>query len=96
MDGRIQLPVIGFLKKRFSVNYVDIVSEPGPNLILAEQSDSKTVKSILYRVDISVKKHKSKGIAIIGHYDCAGNPSDRDEQISHLQAAILFLGYALD
>jgi len=91
MDGRVQLPVIGFLKKRFSVNYVDIVSEPGPNRILAEQSDSKAVESILHRVDISVQKHKSKGIAIVGHYDCAGNPSDKNKQISHLQAAILFL-----
>jgi len=91
MDGRVQLPVIGFLKKYFSVHYVDVVSEPGPNLILAEQSDSKTVKSILYRVDISVQKHRSKGIAITGHYDCAGNPSAKSEQISHLHAAISFL-----
>jgi hypothetical protein len=91
MDGRVQLPVIGFLKKYFSVHYVDVVSEPGPNRILAEQSDSKTVKSILNRVNISVQKHRSKGIAIVGHYDCAGNPSDKSEQISHLQAAISFL-----
>jgi len=31
MDGRVQLPVINYLKERFSANYVDMITEPGPN-----------------------------------------------------------------
>lgn len=37
MDGRVQLPVIKYLQDRFKVQYVDTITEPGPNLILAEQ-----------------------------------------------------------
>ena len=92
MDGRVQLPVITFLKERFGVDYIDVVSEPGPNRILAERTESALIDSILHRVDISVEKHGSKSIAIVGHYDCTGNPTGKSEQLSHLQAAIDFLG----
>ena len=36
VDGRVQVPVINYLKKRFKVDYVNVVSEPGPSKILAE------------------------------------------------------------
>ena len=91
MDGRVQLPVIDFLKDRFNAQYVDVISEPGPNLILAKQHKHQLVTSILDRIEISVHHHHSKGIAIAGHYDCAGNPADESEQISHLREAIRFL-----
>ena len=91
MDGRVQLPVIDYLKKRFKVDYVDVVSEPGPNGILAKQTDPNLVKSILNRVDISVQNHGSVGIAIIGHHDCAGNPAGKEEQIAHIHDAIRFV-----
>lgn len=91
MDGRIQLPVISFLKKRFNAQYVDAITEPGPNLILGKRTDQNIVDSILRRVEISVHHHHSKGIAVVGHYDCAGNPAEKAEQILHLQDAISFL-----
>jgi hypothetical protein len=91
MDGRVQLPVIAYLKKRFQVDYVDVVSEPGPNGILAKQTDLNLVKSILNRVDISVQNHGSVGIAIIGHHDCAGNPAGKEEQFSHIHDAVEFV-----
>ncbi len=91
MDGRVQLPVISFLAERFNARYVDVISEPGPNLILAEQTDPNIVESIIYRLAISVNRHHSQGIAIVGHYDCAGNAAGKTEQISHLRAAITVL-----
>jgi len=91
MDGRVQLPVIDFLKRHFNARYVDVISEPGPNLILSKQNNRQLVKSLLNRVEISVHHHLSEGIAIVGHYDCAGNPADEPEQILHLREAIRFL-----
>ena len=91
MDGRVQLPVIHYLLKRFSVKHVDIITEPGPNLILAEQTSQNMVNSIIHRIDISIQKHKSKGIAIVGHHDCAGNPADEAKQIIHIREAVKFL-----
>ena len=91
MDGRTQLPVIDFLKNRFDAQYVDSVTEPGPVLALSEQKDHQTVNSIIHRVVISVKKHTSKGIAIVAHYDCAGNPLEKNRQLKQLAASVKFI-----
>jgi len=87
MDGRTQLPVIHYLKKRFNVKYVDIISEPGPNAILAKNTNSSLVKSILDRIEISLSKNLSVGIAVVGHHDCKGNPEGKEEQISSIWKA---------
>ncbi len=88
MDGRVQLPVINYLQKRFQADYVDSITEPGPNLILAKKDNKTLVQSIISRVQISVEKHHSVGIAIVGHYDCAGNPAGKEEQLLHLEDSI--------
>jgi len=31
------------------------------------------------------------GVAIVGHHDCAGNPSPKEEQIVQIQKAMVFL-----
>ena len=87
MDGRMQLPVIKFLQKRFHAEYVDSITAPGPNLILAKGEDLNAVDAILRCVEISVGKHGSTGIAIVGHEDCAGNPADKGAQFLHLRLA---------
>ncbi len=91
MDGRVQLPVINYLKDRFKADHIDSITEAGPVLHLAEKTDSQQTKSILQRIEISINNHKSTGIAVIAHYDCAGNPVDDQTQISQLQPAISFL-----
>ncbi len=91
LDGRVQLPVIRYLQRRFNVAYVDTITEPGTNLILARQEDRDVVQSILRRVCISVEKHASVGIALVGHYDCAGNPAKEEEQLQHLMDGVAFL-----
>ncbi len=88
MDGRTQIPVVKFLQNRFGCLYVDMITEPGPNKILAEQSDSLQAKSIFDRVDISLKNHGSRQIAVAGHYDCAGNPAKRHAQELHTRQAV--------
>jgi carbonic anhydrase len=87
MDGRAQLPVIEWMLKEQHVEHVDMVTEVGPNRILAENTDAFLINSIRDRVALSVKKHGSKLIAVVGHHDCAGNPSDENEQLQHLEAA---------
>ena len=91
MDGRIQLPVIAFLRDHFDVDYVDIISEPGVNAILAENSDKGVVKSIERRVALSITAHDSVGIAVVGHHDCAGNPVPDETQEIHTMAGVDFI-----
>lgn len=88
MDGRVQIPVIEWLKKSCGVDYADIITEPGPNKILAENEDVYAVGSIKKKVRISVDKHGSKIIAITGHYDCAANPGDKETQSRQILSAI--------
>ena len=80
MDGRIQVPIIEFLKSSYNVTFVDTITEPGPCRIIAENKDIKAINSILQRVKISIDIHKSNLIAISGHFDCAGNPCEADVQ----------------
>jgi len=91
IDGRVQEPVVGFLKGRFGVRYVDMVTEAGPVGILASQQESAKADSIIARVDISVNKHKSVGIAVVAHYDCAGNPVSDDVQIEQINCSVEFI-----
>ncbi len=91
MDGRIQLAVITYLQKRFNRPYVDMITEPGPNKILAEQSNQTLLDSIFSRLEVSLDLHQSRQMAIVGHYDCARNPAPKEEQIVHIKKAIEFL-----
>ena len=96
MDGRVQLPANEFLRKYFNAEYVDTITEPGPNLILAKKTNKKLLDSIIKRTKISVYEHKSVGIAIIGHYDCAGNPSKKKEQVAQIKNSMKFLQKQFD
>ncbi|MDD4169859.1 MAG: hypothetical protein PHD36_06350 [Desulfotomaculaceae bacterium] len=86
MDGRTQLPVNEYLKKQYRLDFVDTITEPGPIKILAE--NMAEVVSIKRRVSISAEAHGSKLIAIVGHYDCAGNPVPDETQLKQFEAAL--------
>jgi carbonic anhydrase len=87
MDGRVQDAVKNYMQKNYGADYVDMVTEPGPNKILAENSDAAAIENIKKRVGISVEHHGSKICAIVGHFGCAGNPAEKQEQIEHLKKA---------
>ena len=86
MDGRTQLPAIEYMKQKYGVDYVDSVTEAGPDGILANKRPE--TESIKKRVAISVEKHGSKNIAVIGHADCAGNPVGRGRQFEEIMQAV--------
>ncbi len=88
MDGRAQDPVTRFLREYFGVDYVDMVTEPGPNGILARSEPEPLVDSIAARIRISVEHHNSVGIAVAGHDGCAGNPVPKAEQDDHTRRAV--------
>ena len=88
MDGRTQNPVIEWMRKHYAVSYVDMITEPGVDAVLAENRDTRTIESIRRRVSISVEKHGSKLIAVAGHHDCAGNPVDESAHLAHIRSAI--------
>lgn len=89
IDGRTHEPVIDFLRKNFRVTCVDLITEPGIDKILSENRIGQTVSSIKKRAQISVDKHQSKIIAVVGHYDCAGNPGTAKNHFSQVKKAVV-------
>jgi hypothetical protein len=97
MDGRTQLPVIEWMKREHGVDYIDSITEPGPVRILAEGTDADTLESIRRRLTISVTRHGTSRVAIVAHTDCAGNPVDKQTQLSQLRlAAAMVLSWGMD
>jgi len=88
MDGRVQLPVIEYLKDQYNADYVDMITEAGPIAILSEKTNNAIIDSIIYRTEISVNIHGSKLIAIVAHYDCAGDPLDKAKQLVQLEDSV--------
>ncbi len=87
MDGRTQEPVAAWMKQAFQVDYVDMITEPGPVKILSEFKNTALVANIKRRLEVSVSKHLARAVAVVGHYDCAGNPVDKDTQWKQIAEA---------
>ena len=85
MDGRIQIPLTNWIKENFSVDYVDTITEPGIDKLVADNTDLESIK---IKVGISINKHESELIVVSGHYDCAGNPVSNEEHITHIKKGI--------
>ena len=83
MDGRVQLPVLTWIKAHYPVDFVDVITEAGMDGVLAKQDD---ISEILRSVKVSVDLNKSTRLFIIGHHDCRGNPTDENRhrlEITH-------------
>lgn len=91
MDGRVQLPVLEYLRQRFGVDHVDSITEAGPDGILARQDDAEAVEAICRKVNISHTKHGSRWLAVVAHADCAGNPVSAEAHWQQLELAVRFL-----
>jgi hypothetical protein len=99
MDGRIQIPVIDYVKRRFHVRYVDMITELGPVRILSGKMDAMQLQSIRRRLEISTWKHGLKSIARVTHHDCAANPVDMETQLQQLaqsMATIRSWGFGME
>ncbi len=73
IDGRAHFPVKTWLKASFDAEFVDRITEPGVDKLLADGA-ADVVEDIKQQVLISVNAHSSKTVAIVGHHDCAANP----------------------
>jgi carbonic anhydrase len=88
MDGRIQIPVSGWIIENYDIDYPDTITEAGPIKLLSENKDKEIVASIKERMDISILKHHSESIFVVGHYDCAGNPQPKEKQLEQINQSI--------
>ena len=82
IDGRVQLPVLNWIRKQYNIDFVDVVTSAGIDRLLASQDN---IDGILQSVNISLNTNKSTRIFIVAHHDCRGNPVD--EKTHHRDVA---------
>ena len=75
-----------YVRKEYGVDFVDTITEAGPDGIL--DSASPLVEGIRERAAVSVNKHGSRVIAVVGHFDCAGNPVDERTHFENIRNAV--------
>lgn len=79
MDGRPQRKVADYLTTSFGVRHVDTITTAGTVRHVAQDTDQTAF--LLANLAVSVDKHGSNHIAVVGHHDCAGNPvSDKAQK----------------
>jgi len=88
IDGRVQKPIIEFAIKRFGVDYVDIITEPGPDKVLSENKSMDIIESIKRRVLLSIERNSSKNIIIAGHHDCKANPVEEKVHYRQIKESV--------
>jgi len=85
MDGRTQLPVINWIREKYKIDFVDVITEAGMDWVLASQDN---IDEIIRSINISININKSTSIFVVGHYDCRGNPVDKKTHREHITKAL--------
>jgi hypothetical protein len=88
IDGRTQEPVIDFMKRNYGLDGVDMVTFPGVDGMISSSGIAEVISLIRNAVSISIEKHGSQIIAVVGHFDCAGNPGDREHHYEHIDKGV--------
>ena len=95
MDGRIQLPIMQWIKDNYPVDFVDTITEPGIDSVISHRQN---LGPIMRKAEISINAHRSQLIVISGHHDCAGNPVPDEEQLAQIKEDVLIVkswGYGI-
>ena len=86
IDGRVQTPVLDWMKLHLNVDYVDLITEPGADGAMVLSTEIRT--RIFDKVCLSLKVHNPIAIAIAGHWDCKANPLAREEHLEQIREGV--------
>lgn len=92
IDGRIQRPLDNWAREYLAVDYLDVITEPGPDAAVTTTDD---LADLLRKVEVSQHAHRSTTLIVAGHSDCAGNPVTDDEHHQQLHGAATRLAHHL-
>jgi len=76
IDGRVYEPVVAWLKREHRLDYVDLITMPGPDDALVHGLVEQMIQAKA-SAHISVHQHGSTVIAVVGHHNCSANPVSR-------------------
>lgn len=95
IDGRTQRAVIAWMEHHVGVQYVDLITEPGPEKLLTQGTPAQ-IDDVKRKVAVSVNAHHSQVVALAAHHDCAGNPvTAAEHQAQVRQGAQVIAGWGL-
>ena len=86
IDGRVQEPVNNWMKAYTGANQVDVITEAGPDRIMA--STATASRLILQRILMSRDRNHSEHLALVAHFGCRGNPVSKDTHMKQLHQAV--------
>ena len=87
IDGRVQIPVLEWIRFHLNVDYVDLITEPGPDKAILSGSEA-TYNSIYEKARLSIKTLGSQSLSIVAHYDCRANPISNEKHIEQIQKCV--------
>jgi carbonic anhydrase-like protein len=87
LDGRVQRPVVDYMRRTYGVDYVDLITEPGPEWALTDPTRAGIQAAIQRNARFSVEGHDAELIAVTAHDDCLGNDADPGKRLAQLRAA---------
>jgi len=97
MDGRVQKAVNRYASLIFGAEYADTVTKAGLDGLFAhDELDPNEHDSVKKMILVSVDKHKSHGIVVHGHEECAGNPVDAEQHKADIKKAVEKIKQMLD
>jgi hypothetical protein len=88
IDGRTHRPVIDYITQNHGVNIVDMITFPGADGIFSNEQRLIEASFARASASVSVQKHNSRITAVVGHYDCAGNPGDKSHHYMQIRKAL--------
>lgn len=94
IDGRAQQPAAAWVRENLDVEFVDVVTEPGVDAVLARGQEA-TREALLDKVCVSRIAHGAVGLVVAGHHDCAANPGDAEAHAQDITRAVDALRKAL-
>lgn len=83
IDGRVHLPLITWMRETLSVDFVDLVTHPGVDGFVVQEPEL-AARVLRPSIEISVQRHASPVLALVGHHECAANPGSADQHREHL------------
>ena len=87
IDGRVHLPLITWMQQHFGVRYVDLMTEPGADGLLA-QSPDRGRELLKAKAALSEERHASQVVVVAAHFDCLGNPVPEETHREHVRGAV--------
>jgi hypothetical protein len=82
------------MKLHLNVDYVDLITEPGPDKALAVATDATA--TVFKKVRFSASAHNPVAVAIAGHHDCIANPVSKEEHLVQIKDAVrIIIGWGI-